>query len=263
MDKVDLSEKENKPTTIYEIPLNNRMRHFLRYEYLVNEIEARLASQQDYVVVDVLRLLHNLIEINTNNDMRSEIMQHLNWQYQQLRELEHQPQVDQTYLKKKLEEKKQVLAEIEKLTIPITMYHNHYLLSTTKSRFNITGGLASFHLPMFATWTTLPRDHQQADLNKWYAPFKALYKGIQNVLSMTRDSQEFRAYQSETGYYIEDFSPPKNYQMIRISVDRDIFPRLSASPSRLIVYFFSATDFEESPQQVKTFIRFEMAFSNL
>ena len=263
MDRIDSSEKENKPITIYEIPLNNRMRHFLRYEYLVNEIEARLASHQDCAVIDILRLLHNLIEINTNNDMRSDIMQHLNWQYQQLRELKQQSQVDQAYLEEKLEEKKQVLAEIEKLTIPITMYHNHYLLSTTKSRFNIIGGLASFHLPMFATWATLPRDIQQADLNKWYAPFKALYKGIQNILSMTRSSQEFKGYQSETGYYIEDFSPPRHYQMIRISVSRDIFPRLSASPSRLIVYFFNATDFEVRPQQVKTFIHFEMAFSNL
>lgn len=257
------SGKENTPTTIYEIPLNNRIRHFLRYEYLVNEIEARLTSEEDYAVIEILRLLHNLIEINTNNDMRSEVMQYLNCQYQQLRELENQPQVDQIHLQKKIEEKRRMLTDIEKISIPITMYHNHYLLSTTKSRFNVTGGLASFHLPMFATWTTLPRSRQQADLNEWYAPFKALYKGIQSGLSMTRASQEFKAYQSETGYYMEDFSPPRNYQMIRLCLDRDIFPRLSASPSRLIVYFFKATDFQERPRQVKTFIKFEMAFCNL
>lgn len=263
MDRIDPLEKDRKSATIYEIPLSNRMRHFLRYEYLVDQIEIRLASPHDYVAIDILRLLHNLIEINTNNDMRSEIMQHLNWQYQQLRQLEDQPQVDTTHLRKKMEEKRQVLTEVEKLSIPITMYHNHYLLSTTKSRLNITGGLANFHLPMFATWATLPREYQQADLNKWYAPFKALYKGIQNILSMTRGSQEFKAYQSETGYYIEDFSPPRNYQMIRISVDRDIFPRVSVSPSRLIIYFFHATNFEERPLQVKATIRFEMACCRL
>ena len=263
MDKIEGSRQEHKVTTIYEIPLNSRMRHFLRYEYLINEIEARFLAKQDHSVIDILRLVHSLIEINTNNDMRSEIMQHLIWQYQQLQELEDQPQVDQIFLREKIQEKKQVLEKIEGLSIPISMYHNHYLLSTTKSHVNIIGGLASFHLPMFATWATLPRDHQQAALNEWYAPFKELYKGIQNILSMTRDSQEFKAYQSETGYYMEDFAPPKTYQMIRISVNRDIFPRLSASPSRLIVYFFTASDFKEQPQQVKTRIDFEMAFANL
>ncbi len=263
MDKIEVSGQEHRATTIYEIPLNSRMRHFLRYEYLINEIETRLSAEHDYAVIDILRLVHSLIEINTNNDMRSEIMQHLNWQHQQLRELEKQPRVDQIFLQEKMQEKKQMLAEMEKLSIPISMYHNHYLLSTTKSHVNIIGGLASFHLPMFATWATLARNYRQADLNRWYAPFKELYKGIQNILSMTRNSQEFKAYQSETGYYMEDFSPPRNYQMIRISVNRDIFPRLSASPSRLIVYFFTASDFREPPRQVQTHIDFEMAFANL
>ena len=263
MDGIEALKQENRTTTIYEMPLNSRMRHFLRYEYLVNEIEARFAANQDCLVIDILRLLHSLIEINTNNDMRSQIMQHLNRQHQQLRELAAQSGVNQVFLKKRIQEKKQVLTEIEALSIPITMYHNHYLLSTTKSRIGISGGLASFHLPMFATWDTLPLARRQADLNEWYAPFKELYKGIKNILSMTRNSQEFKAYQSETGYYMEDFSPPRNYQMIRISVNRDIFPRLSASPSRLIVYFFTVPDFEEQPQQVRTFINFEMAFANL
>ena len=263
MDITEIATEADKPTTIYEVPLNSRIRHFLRYEYLINEIEARLASQDNHVVVDILRLLHNLIEINTNNDMRGEVMRHLNWQYQKLRELENQPQVDQAYLKEKSEAKKRTLAEIENISIPITMYHNHHLLSTTKSRFSVTGGLANFNLPIFTTWTTLPRDRLQADLNEWYEPFKELYRGVQDALSMTRESREFATYQCETGYYAEDFPVPKNYQMIRLSVDRDIFPKTSVSPSRLIVYFFKTTDFQQSPQQVKDLIHFRMAFCNL
>ena len=257
-----LYEADN-PTTIYEVPLNSRMRHFLRYEYLINEIEIRLKSDDNYVAVDILRLLHNLIETNTHNDMRSEVMQHLNWQYQRLRELENQDQVDPAHVQKELEDKKRIIAEMDKVFIPITMYHNHHLFSTTRSRINVAGGLASFNLPILATWTTLPRSQQHAYLNEWYAPFKELYKGIQNALSMTRSSREFKTYESETGYYMEDFYPPKNYQMIRVSVDRDIFPRLSATPSRLIVYFFKASDFQDLPHQVKTYIRFEMAFCSL
>lgn len=195
--------------------------------------------------------------------MRGEVMQHLNRQYQKLRELENQSNVNQTHLAEKLEEKKRMLAEMEKINIPITMYHNHYLLSTTRPRFNIVGGLAKFHLPMFATWVTLPHSRLRADLNKWYAPFKALYKGIENALSMTRDSREFSDYESETGYYMENFANPKEYQLIRLSVGRNIFPRTSVSPSRLIVYFFHASDFQEHPQQVQDFIQFKMAFCNL
>ena len=256
-------EKEHTATTIYEIALSNRIRHFLRYEYLVNEIERRLASHEDHATIDVLRFLHNLIEINTNNDIRSEVMQQLNHQYQQLHSLGNCGQIDQLQLQEKLKEKKQVIAEIEKLSIPITMYHKHYLLSTIKSHFNISGGLAKFHLPMFATWSTLPRDQQQENINKWYVPFKKLYKGIQSSLAMTRESQELKAYQAETGYYTEDFSPPRNYQMIRLCLNRDIFPKLSVSPTRLIVYFFHVADFQQRPLQVKASIDFKMAFCYL
>ena len=263
MDIIAIPKEEDNPTTIYEIPLNSRIRHFLRYEYIINEIEMRLQSDDKHVVVDILRLLHNLIEINTHNDMRSVVMQHLNWQYQKLSELKNQDQVDSTHVQRELADKKQIISEVEKVSIPITMYHNHYLFSTTRSRINVVGGLASFNLPMFTTWITQPRSQQQVYIDKWYAPFKKLYRGVQDALSMTRSSQEFKTYESETGYYLEDFSPPKNYQMIRVAVDRDIFPRLSASPSRLIVYFFKAADFQELPPQVKTYIRFEMAFCNL
>ncbi|MBC6414760.1 MAG: cell division protein ZapD [Chromatiales bacterium] len=263
MDTTTNTEKKPTITTTYEFPRNSRIRHFLRYEYLINEIDARLASRQGYAIVEALRLLHQLIEINMNNDMRGEVMRNLNQQCHQLLQFKDRAEVNQTHLQKELEEKKQVMQEIEKVAIPTAMYHNHYLLSTIKSYLNISGGLANFHLPMFATWTTLPHNHQQQNLRDWYAPFKELYNGIQSSLAMTRESAEFKPHQAEAGFYTENIPPSIKCELIRLSVKRDIFPKLSVNSSRLLVHFFRTTDFQKAPEQSKASIDFKIALCNL
>lgn len=254
----------NNQTALYEFPLNNRIRLFLRYEYLAQSIERGLTTEENSAIIETLRLLHQLIEVNTRNDIRSEIMQHLNWQRNQLYLLQKKTNVNQSSLQKMLNKQEAVLSEIEHFQLSMPMYHNHHFLNAIQHRLNTPGGLAGFNVPMFATWLERSPQRKQSDLGDWYAPFKVLNKSINSILQLTRQSQEFKEYQAESGFYTKHFSAVNPaYQLIRIAVTQNIFPEISASKSDLTIYFSLLDDLSVRPKQVKTSVNFKLALCNI
>ena len=259
---------------LYEFPLNNRMRLFLRHEYLARSVEYGLsakgvAQEKKYrkesgTTMDTLSSLFQLIEINTHNDIRGEIMQQIGWQCNQLRVLQKNPEVNQSSLKRKLDSHERTLSEIETFKLSMPNYHNHHFFNAIKHRLSTPGGLASFSLPMFTTWLQRPPQQKQSDIESWYAPLRALHKGIRDILELSRQSQEFNDYRAETGFYKKDFSPGSApYQLVRIAVFPNVFPEITASQSYLTIYFSLLNELHIRPKQTKNTVEFKLALCNL
>lgn len=273
------SQKNNKISLripLYEFPLNNRIRLFLRHEYLAQSIEYGLGtegiakgtrkedSKGDGITIDTLSSLFQIIEINTRNDIRGEIMQHIGWQCDQLRLLQKKPEVNQTRLKHQLDRYQRALGEIETFKLSMPSYHNHHFFNAIKHRLSTPGGLASFNIPMFTTWLERSPQRKQSDIESWYAPFKALHKSIGDILELSRQSQEFSDCRAEAGFYKKNFSSGGAlYQLVRIAVSPDVFPEISASQSYLTIYFSLLDELHTRPKQTKHAVNFKLALCHL
>ena len=246
---------------IYEFPLNNRIRYFLRFEFLARNLD-RCLSNIPQSNIEALRLLFELTELTRNMDIKSEAMQHIRWQIQELQSMSNDPQVHQENLTDLVNRKEMLLTSLEQINLPVLGYQNHHFLSSVKRRFEIPGGICSFDIPMLATWRHLPAERQLRDLREWYKPFLHLSTSIYDCLELSRNCRQFSDCVAEGGYYSQNFKMPGPvYQLIRIKLDENtgIYPEISAGRPRFTTHFFEISDLATRPKQVKSTIQFKVA----
>ncbi len=252
------------PTRICEFPLSSRIRYFLRCEYLARSLEAKIESiDSAEACLEALRLLIELEELTKNIDLRSEIMQHLRWQIEQLKKLDSRPQVNQESLRLTTRGKEQLLLEMEHFSSHALNRQNHHFLNLVKRRISIPGGVCSFDLPILTGWFALPRERRVSDIQAWYQPFSELCQGIYDCLELSRSGGECIELTAKAGYYSQEFeNPEKKYQMLRIDLDGydGIYPEVSAGKPRFAIHFFALDDLAVRPRQVKETIRFKITF---
>ena len=79
------------PNVIYEQPLNERVRTFLRLEFLFNEFFSRLEGPSEWDSRNALTSLLDILNIFNRTDLKTEVMKELERQMTTLGALEHAP----------------------------------------------------------------------------------------------------------------------------------------------------------------------------
>ena len=87
---------------IYEQPLSERVRTFLRLEYLFNEFFARLEGPTLWDSRNALASLLDILNIFNRTDLKTEVMKELERQMSTLAALEHAPGVDRAHRERAL-----------------------------------------------------------------------------------------------------------------------------------------------------------------
>ena len=177
---------------IYEFPLNNRIRYFLRYEYLASKLERYIEQNYHHNTIEVLRTFFELFELTKNIDLKSETMQQLRWQIQILEKFSNNPQIKQQDLQDIISKKNSLLVMLEDLSFNTQSYQNHHFLNTVKRRLEIPGGICSFDIPLLNAWMQLPLERQMQDVRGWSKPFTKIYAGIADCLELSRKDGELR-----------------------------------------------------------------------
>ena len=245
---------------IYEFPITNRARSFLRFEYLIDKVESSMNGRNNSI--ETIQTLHELLELARYNDIKSELLRHIRWQEQKLLELSNDPPVNQDKLSRLVEEKQQIIKDLHEFNLPTSDYANNHFLNSTKLRLSVPGGTCSFDLPQLHAWLHFSDDAKHKELETWIKPFRRLKEALQNTLSLTRMSAEFSRETAENGHYINKSLPGKHpYCMIRIATENipEIYPEVSSGPSHFTVYFFTIETLDVRPGQTRQDVPFELA----
>ena len=250
----------NTSRVIYEFPITNRVRSFLRFEHLIDKMEASIDKQDNPLTT--IQILHQLLELIRHNDVKSELIRHIRWQEQELQKFSDSSPVDQNKLEKIMKEKQEIIRELDDFVMPMSDYMNNHFLSSTKLRLSIPGGTCGFDLPELHAWLHFDNNVIIAELRIWFEPFQQLQRALKSTLGLIRTSAEFIRETAESGYYISDFPPRKHaYCLIRISVEDNpkIHPEVSSGPRHFTVYFFEIANLKTRPCQTRQNVQFELA----
>ena len=250
----------NNSRIIYEFPITNRIRSFLRFEYLIDRVE-RLMSNRGQPV-EAIRTLHHLLELARQNDVKSELLRHIRWQEQELQKFSESSPVDQEKLMSIVREKQEVIKDLDDLNLPLSDYMNNHFLSSIKLRLGVPGGTCNFDLPQLQAWLHFEDEAKIKEFENWLEPFRQLREALKSTLSLTRMSAEFSSETAEKGCYISDLPPHKQpWCMIRIASNTSpkIYPEVSTGPRNLMIYFFEIKQLATRPAQVQRDITFELA----
>jgi len=232
----------------YEHPLNERIRNFLRTEYLFQLAKHRyhtLSSSWDTKdCISAVIELYNLIE---RTEFKSELLKELERNANGFQRLAKTPAIDQKALDK-------VMGEIEASSEVLRSYStkqglfpkDHELLNGIRQRLSIPGGTCSFDIPSFHYWLHLTPKTQQGYLGKWIEAILPLEKALTLVLNLTRQSSFPTKETAVKGTFQKPLNSQLSCQLIQIGLkfDLGVYPEISASRHRVNIRFLTA-DYEQ------------------
>lgn len=251
--------------TLYEYPLNERIRLFLRLERAFKRFQYFRDQDNGESHVQAVGLLFDLLDLTSRNDLRTELIAELQSQTTALKTFRDSPGVSAEALERLLLEVKSTLTRLTDLGTarPGQDIRDSEWLMSVRSRIMIAGGATDFDLPSFWAWQHLPLERRQRHLDEWQSDFVPLRQALQLCLRLLRESGKPEQLDASDGSCQHSLGG-KVYQLAQIRIDETlgVVPDISANKYLLWIRF-NAFDGQSRPSPLKRALSFELTLCNL
>lgn len=250
----------NKDEIVFEQPLTERVRLYLRLEFLFAQYRHGQADPSVWGVRSALGTLLDILSLVSRSDLKSEIIKELTNQHGVLTRLRERPGVDPERLGVVLGHITRALNAMQQLTTQATatgLRENEFLM-TLANRSTVPGGTSNFDLPHFHCWLSQPDDVHRRDLGAWFADLLPFETAIVLYLNLLRESTERTSQIAAGGVFIH--TPQATFQLVRVIVPTvlSLYPEISAGRHRFTVRFMMQRDINTHAKQAASDIPFQL-----
>ena len=262
------AEKSEKATTramehktVYELPLVERIRTFMRLEQLFNRTQHYIDSNNTHAAHSVIQALVEINALTGRGDLKSEIIKELERQHTTLARHADEPEIDQLVLKKLLKKLSDDIAGLHDIREQLDQHlQNDLLYNSVRQRLSIPGGACNFDLPLYNHWINLTDQQRQDTLEAWFNPYRVLWQTIATCLDAIRNSSDAVTCTARKGYFEHKFKLKTDIQLVRVFVDpkHNCYPTISASKHRLNIRFMQWLPGQLNSPQVTSDIEFKL-----
>ena len=247
-------------TYIFEQPLNERIRMFLRIENLVEKLLQFQAVENDMQSHQAVLSILEITALVERGDIKQEIIKELDRQHKALEQLISHQGVDKSRLELTLSKLKNALNKMHAMDGKLGEHlkRSDFLLSI-KQRAAIPGGSCDFDLPQLRYWLNRDFSLRLMDIKRWSSPYIAIHEYLQLVLNIIRDSGHPEKVIAKKGFFQEalDTSQPNQLMRIEMPLSGDLFPEISAGKHRYSILFLTIeNEIDRLPVQYKQDIEF-------
>jgi cell division protein ZapD len=246
---------------IFEQPLNERMRTFLRLDYLYNQALYHNEKASQWGSRAAVGSLIDILAITTRSDVRSEVLKEIERHLIQLAEFENKAGVDGGRLRA-------LINNLTRLRSALSAAGAAYLqplrdsefLAAIKHRSAIPGGTCEFDLPDYFYWLNQEAASRTQAFNEWLALLRPLCDAVAEVLWLTRQNGRSRNEIAAGGTFTINFDRDTPLQLLRICLPASagIYPEISGSHHRCSVRFLKWNGLAARPSQAEGDIPFQL-----
>ncbi len=221
---------------LYEYPFNERIRTYLRLEYLFLRLAQLIARPEALDHHFALTTIFEIMDVGARADLKSDVLRDLDRQKNALNGYRGNPAIAEGVLDQVVEQLERCFAELNGLPGKAgqSLTENDWLMSI-RSRVGIPGGTCEFDLPAYFAWQHSALDERRADLNRWAATLAPLSRSIQLLLKMLRDSGSAQKVVATGGQFQQNLPQGRTFQLLRLALDdaSGLIPEISGN--RLLV----------------------------
>jgi cell division protein ZapD len=231
-------------TIVYEQPLNERMRTFLRLNFLYRQFMRHMVHEDDWSTRAAVSALLDILAMTSRSDIRNDSLKELERQIAALAEFQTRPGVDATRLRG-------ILTKLEKLRSDLTeagilamqRVRDSEFLTTIKQR-SITGGACEFDVPDYFHWLSQPYEVRAVSLQEWHTAVRPLCDAISEALFIARQTARPRKEMATNGGYQVPLEKDTPCQLIRVTLPLSsrLYPEISGSHRRASIRFLEWRD---------------------
>ncbi len=258
----DKSPRTAPDKILYEQPLNERIRTFLRLEYLFKQAAWHLASSSEWDSRATLACVLEILEIFGNANLKSEVLKELERHATSLKRHAKNPEIDHSQLSGLLDTINTHVEGVRAINGQIANeLKTSEFLASIRQRSAIPGGTCDFDLPAFHYWLQRPAKERTRDLAQWLSHFDAIGQAIQMILTLTRDCTPMKTTLATAGMYQRTLDPNLPCQLVRIALPAGLphFAELSGGRHRFTARFLQFSTDEKRARQTDQDVEFELA----
>ena len=245
----------------YEQPLSERMRAFLRLEYLFARARFQLSDDNPFCSRGTLETIMEILALIGRSDLKKELIKELERDAATLEGLARNPNVDAKRLEVILDRLRTLLAELRASeSAPAQELRHNELLSAVRQRSAIPAGTCDFDLPAYHFWLRGSAEQRAADLTRWLSRFDTLRDAITLSLGLVRDSSTGTRENAPAGFFQRTLDTSQPYQMLRVALPADApwYPEISAGKHRFTIRFMRASNPEARAVQAEEDVGFRL-----
>ena len=228
------------PLTVYEQPLNERMRLFMRLETMFTQMKNFHHADEYYSIQLFLDALFDVLDFLHRYEIRSEIIKELQ-RYRSAIERGNLAFAQHT------ESSVGLLAQIDdslseahaiNFNIISSLRENELFNCMRQRNFNQSGNCL-FEVPAYQFWLIHQGNKENPFLIRCYEMFQPIIRAIILILRLVRESDEISVVKAEKGMFLRALNSQMRNQMIRIHMTATdtVFPRVSGDKHRFAVRF--------------------------
>lgn len=246
---------------IYEQPLNERIRGFLRLEHLFENIAARIHGISAWDSRATLAGMIDVLDFLTRSDIKSDLIKELERHVAIFMRLRPHPGVDLRRLDETIEQLNTLLTTLKEHAPQAGQtLRQDELVNAIKQRIAIPGGTCNFDMPAYHHWLNKPAEQRIQHLNRWMDDLHLVQEGVARVLKTLRESTQPIRVVAPGGFYQQSLDPGISCQLLRIMppLELGLFPEISAGKHRFTLRFLEQPSTTARPVQTELDIEFEL-----
>ena len=250
------------PEAHYEQPVSERMRTFMRLEFLYRQTLYNNELETNWGTRATIDGLLEILAILSRGDVRSEVHKELDHQLDQLRRFQSQPGVDSGRLDTLIRNLIESRAAVDNIgTSYLQPLKDSDFLNAIKHRSSIPGGTCEFDLPEYSHWLRQPVARRQQDLDSWLGTIRPLCDAVLESLWLIREIGQPVDKVAINGMYQHSMQKDAQCRLLRINLPNDstLYPEISGSQHRFTVRFLEWSTVESRAVQTGHDVPFQLS----
>jgi len=246
----------------YEQPVSERMRTFMRLEFLYRQMLYNSELETDWATRATISGLLEIMAILSRGDVRSEVHKELDHQLDVLQRFQSQPGVDTGRLDTLIRNLIDSRAEVDNIgTSFLQPLKDSDFLNAIKNRSAIPGGTCEFDLPEYSHWLRQAHVRRQQDLETWVGAIRPLCDAVLEALWLIRESAQPLDKLAINGMYQHSMQKDAHCRLLRINLadDSTLYPEISGSQHRFTVRFLEWSTVDSRAVQTGHDVPFQLS----
>ena len=249
-------------TVLYEQPLNERMRTFLRLEFLYKQLLYHSEQNSSWASRGSVAALLDIVAILSRGDVRGDVLKELERQIFIMDRLADTQDVDTDRLTG-------VRNNLKKLRDSLNQIGPKYLqelrdsefLNAIRHRSSIPGGTCAFDIPEYTHWLRQNYARRSNDIDQWVRIVRPLCDAVAGLLWLVRNSRQPKRHMATRGVYQHSMSRENtSAALIRLALPAasSLYPEISGGQHRFTVRLMKWNPDESRPTQTADDIEFDL-----
>ncbi|MFP9231020.1 cell division protein ZapD [Pectobacterium cacticida] len=223
-------------TILFEYPLNEKTRTWLRIESLLQQLLRNHTLTDMGSALTFFRAIAELLDVLERGDVRTELLKELERQQKKLLQWSDVPGVDMErihILRQQLKDRASTLMSAPRMG---QVLREDRLISMVRQRLSIPGGCCSFDLPTLHSWLHQPQALREQWVSGWLNSLSPLKQALDMILELIRHSGTFRPQTSLNGFF-QDNASDTDLLRLRLEQVHQIYPQISGHKTRYAIRF--------------------------